>query len=78
MWIPYDFQGFLLWIYAPITLRLTRMAYYRKVRGGVRAEIVRAGHPRTSATWPTKGEAVAWATRIESNMLNAERGVMQG
>lgn len=49
------------------------MAYYRKVKGGWRAEVERQG-VRESATWPTKAEAVGWATKIEAEILATGRG----
>ena len=49
------------------------MAYYNKVAGGWRAQIVRKG-VRTSRTYPTKAEAVAWATQEEAAILAGARG----
>lgn len=49
------------------------MAYYRKVKGGWRAEVERLG-VRETATWPTKAEAVSWATKAEADILATRRG----
>ena len=50
------------------------MASFRK-RGKVwRAEIVRTGAPRLSASFPTKAEAQAWATREEAAIAAGLRG----
>ena len=43
------------------------MAYYRKRSNGWRAEIAILG-TRDSATWPTKAQAVAWATETEARI----------
>lgn len=43
------------------------MAYYRKRAGGWRAEIAILG-VRASETWPTKSQAVAWATETETRI----------
>ncbi|PXX79122.1 tyrosine-type recombinase/integrase [Rivihabitans pingtungensis] len=43
------------------------MAYYRKRSNGWRAEIAILGI-RDSATWPTKAQAIAWATEIEARI----------
>jgi integrase len=49
------------------------MAYYRKRSGGWRAEIEKAG-VRDSETFPTKAQAVAWATNRESEIMAGKRG----
>lgn len=49
------------------------MAYLRKVKGGWRAEVVRAG-VRKSKTLPTKVEATNWAAQEEAAILSSERG----
>lgn len=48
------------------------MAYFNKVKGGWRAQIVRKG-VRTSRTYPTKAEAEAWATQEEAAILSGAR-----
>lgn len=49
------------------------MAYYRRVKGGWRAEIERMG-VRESSTWPTKAEAIGWATKTEADIMATKRG----
>lgn len=49
-----------------------QMAHFRKVKGGWRAEVQRAGQ-RVSATRPTKAEAQAWAVAEEAALLAGER-----
>ena len=49
------------------------MAYLRKVKGGWRAEVERAG-VRTSATRETKAAAAAWAAAEEAVILSGSRG----
>lgn len=46
------------------------MAYFRKHRDGWRAEIERKGHPRQSQVFRTLTAAKAWATRIESAIID--------
>lgn len=49
------------------------MAYYRKLKTGWRAEVVRDG-VRKSAVRPTKAEAQAWAVAEEAAILAGTRG----
>jgi integrase len=49
------------------------MAYYRKRAKGWRAEVEKAG-VRDSDTFPTKAQAVAWATAREAEILSGVRG----
>jgi integrase len=49
------------------------MAYYRKRSGGWRAEIEKNG-VRDSDTFPTKAQAVAWATIREAEIMAGVRG----
>lgn len=49
------------------------MAYYRKRSGGWRAEIEKNG-VRDSDTFPTKAQAVAWATKREAEIMSGVRG----
>lgn len=49
------------------------MAYYRKRSGGWRAEIEKNG-VRDSDTFPTKAQAVAWATAREAEIIAGIRG----
>lgn len=49
------------------------MAYYRKLKTGWRAEVVREG-VRKSAVRPTKAEAQAWAVAEEAAILAGARG----
>jgi integrase len=49
------------------------MAYYRKQRDKWRAEIQRNG-VRQSATFPTKAEAMSWATRVVSEAITMKHG----
>lgn len=49
------------------------MAYFRKQRGKWRAEVERNGI-RQSATFPTKAEAMAWATHAESDAIAMRYG----
>lgn len=53
------------------------MASYRKRSGGWRAEIVKRG-VRESQTFPTKAQAVAWATQREAEILAAVPGHSAG
>ncbi len=46
------------------------MAYFRRVKGGWRAEVERAG-ARRSRTFATKGEAQAWAAQLEVELLRS-------
>src|SRR5258708_716601 len=49
------------------------MAYYRKRSGGWRAEVEKNG-VRDSDTFPTKAQAVAWATKREAEIMAGARG----
>lgn len=49
------------------------MAYYRKTKTGVRAQIERMG-VRMSKVFPTKGAAVAWATQEEAKIMTGAAG----
>ena len=50
------------------------MAYYRKRGTRWRAEVERKGQKPESATFDIKAEAVAWATRVEADILAGRRG----
>lgn len=50
------------------------MAVIEKRSGSYRARITRKGHPRESATFPTRGHAQAWATKREAELLTAKHG----
>lgn len=52
------------------------MAYYRKRGRMWRAEIERRGLKPESRTFPTKAEAVAWATELEAEILAGRRGAV--
>lgn len=52
------------------------MATYTKRSGNWRAAITKLG-VRQSATFPTKAEAIAWATQIESEIHAGKRGVIK-
>lgn len=49
------------------------MASFRRYADGWRAEVFRRG-VRKSATFPTKGQAVAWAGKIEAEVMAGVRG----
>jgi len=49
------------------------MASFRRYREGWRAEVFRRG-VRKSATFPSKGVAVAWAGRVEAEIMAGARG----
>lgn len=49
------------------------MAYYRKRSSGWRAEIEKNG-VRDSDTFPTKAQAIAWATKREAEIMAGARG----
>lgn len=50
------------------------MATYRQTGYGWRAEVERKGVYRSKSAFPTKGAAVAWASRVEADILAGERG----
>lgn len=50
------------------------MAVIEKRGESYRARITRKGHPRESATFPTRGRAQAWATKREAELLTAKHG----
>lgn len=52
------------------------MAYFRKVKGGVRAEVRRTSPAKVydSDTFPTMGEAKAWAQRREAEIRAGRHG----
>lgn len=50
------------------------MASYRETAYGWRAEVDRKGVYRSKSAFPTKGAAVAWASRVEAEILAGERG----
>lgn len=50
------------------------MASYRETRYGWRAEVDRKGVYRSQSAFKTKGAAVAWASRIEAEIMAGERG----
>ncbi|WP_321905205.1 tyrosine-type recombinase/integrase [Paraburkholderia tropica] len=51
------------------------MAYYRKRSAGWQAQVEKAG-VRDSETFPTKAQAIAWATKREAEIMDGKRGVM--
>lgn len=50
------------------------MASYRETAYGWRAEVDRKGVYRSKSAFPTKGAAVAWASRVEAEIMAGERG----
>lgn len=47
------------------------MAYiYKRSKHQYEADVRRGGYPRQCATFKTKGEAVAWATKVEADMTS--------
>lgn len=50
------------------------MASYRETPYGWRAEVERKGVYRSKSAFKTKGAAVAWASRVESEIMAGERG----
>jgi hypothetical protein len=50
------------------------MASYRETPYGWRAEVERKGIYRSKSAFKTKGAAVAWASRVEGEIMAGERG----
>lgn len=52
------------------------MATIQKRGDSYRARVRRTGHPTQSATFPTRGQALAWARTIEGEAADARAGIL--